>query len=110
MSTTAFGSADSFKPGSAGFSSGFGAAGFGFPSGKAVLNLPVRRIASEYSVPLALKLLAISPPANEAVLASTNWERFDDLIRTVFVSPSAGMPEKAPQNAMSKLSAWAETT
>ena len=53
ISTTVFDWADSFRAGSAGFSSGFcsgGFAGFGFPSGKAVLNLPANRIANGYSV------------------------------------------------------------
>src|ERR1044072_700585 len=103
ISTTAFGSADSFNPGSADFSSGFGsapglAAGFGFPSGKAVLNLPASRTASEYSVPVALNSLAICAPAIAAILASVSSEFLDDLIRTVLVSPSAGVPENAPVN------------
>ena len=44
------------------------ARGFGFPSGKAVLNLPVNRIASGYSVSLELKLLAICSPPNGAII------------------------------------------
>src|ERR1043166_5693467 len=112
--TTALGWADSFNPGSAGFSSGFCsaglAAGFGLPSGNAVLNLPVRRSAREYSVPVAAKVLAICPGAIAAIRASVAAEFFEDLIRIVFVSPSGGVPVKAPASAINRLSAWAETT
>ena len=43
------------------------------------------RMANGYSVSLELKLLAICAPANDAIIASTNSERFEDLIRTVSV-------------------------
>src|ERR1043166_6372759 len=114
---TVLGSADSFNPAAAGFSSGFGSgevagevAGLGFPSGNAVLNLPVNRTAIGYSTPVRLRSLTMWPAANDAVMLSTRPERFEDLSSTVSVSPSAGVPEKVPVNATSKLSVLAVTT
>ena len=101
-----FSSADSLRPVSAGFSSFFGSgldgsaggvsAALGLPSGKAVLNLPLSRTASAYSVPDLLKSWINFSPVNCAIIGSTSCEFFEDLISDDIVSPSVGVPVKVP--------------
>src|SRR5213080_2970406 len=95
--TTLVSVADSLRlvPGSGFFSSDLGdgdADGAGGPSGKALLNFPVSRKASEYSVPDGWRFLIVSSPYPRAAAEGINCEFGEDLISTVCFNPSAGVP------------------
>jgi len=103
---------DSFKLGavagvSSFFSLGSVAGGLGLPPGNAVLNFPVNRIASGYSVPEGAKELAICSPDIRASMGSTSCESLEEWMSTVSFKPGAGDPPKTPAKAMTRLPAFA---
>ena len=69
----------------------------GSPSGKAVLNFPVRRMASLYSTPVGLKpfMMLLSPPM-PAIKLSASSATLELWSRTVSLRPAAGSPVNAP--------------
>ena len=69
------------------------------PSGKAVLNLPLRRSASASACPEGLKFLVASSPDLVAVALSTSIELGELLTSSVTRSPSAGLAWNAPPKA-----------
>ena len=93
---------------SASFLSAAGSAGL--PSGKAVLNLPVRRIANSRFLPSDLNSFAICSPDNVARKPSTICEASVVWRRTVFFKPSVGEPEKVPAKGIRMLSICAVMT
>src|SRR4029078_11833953 len=80
------------------------------PSGKAVLNLPARRMARAYSVPEALKSLSADSGERFAIMPSTSDESVVLLSKTVFFRSAAGVPENAPPAKYQMLSIWLVTT
>src|SRR6266571_8543671 len=80
------------------------------PSGKAVLNLPLKRSASASACPEGLKFRVASSPDLVALAASTSIELGELLTSSVIRSPSAGFAWKAPPKAYSRVSIDPVTT
>src|SRR5262249_28642575 len=72
--------------------------GAGLPLGKAVLNLPLKRIAIGYEIlSLFSPLRTASAPA-WSIAASTRPAWVEDLTSTSSFRPSAGFPVNTPEN------------
>ena len=110
-STTELSFAVSFSCGSAaGLGLPLAAASAGGPSGKAVLNLPVRRSASGSDFPEGWKLFVVSSPDLVATAVSTSIELGEVFTSSATLSPSAGFTSNAPPNAYRSVSIWPVTT
>src|SRR5690606_37475523 len=81
----------------------------GLPFGKAVLNLPVRRMPNAYSLPPGLKSFIAASGERFARKPSTRPEFSDDFSNTVCVRPSTGVPENVPPAKYQRLSIWLVT-
>ena len=84
--------------------------GSGLPSGKAVWNLPVRRIASGSSSPEGWKPRVEGSPESVAMMRSTGIEFLEACASTVWVRPSAGLPLNEPPNGIKSVPTWLVTT